>query len=680
MASIPTEALLPWLVRTPSREARREPDAATVLAEAERLALVWGEVLAGTDLGSVRFVNGMPDDPPDGRSEPAAWRGVELAPLLRYKAMGYNAGLFEWTRRAIRAAEAADTALAIRPGAGRRRGRRSLVSLAVRPGLFEHALAARLRERGGRLRLPFAARSPEARVRAAHPPRWTLPGHVPFEVELDPPAILADGAGGARPPGVDPPGPFDAIFLATMNNYLSPMIPTIARLRAEGVACLVVAPRAAVGWTNFEALPEDVPRVFLEELPAAFARDESPGPIHEAEIRAGRALRARWEARKDRLAERHRVRGVPLWPFVSEDVRHVATGLAPQAAALLELAALLLETTGARLLVVARLRRAVERSFHAIAARSGIRTAMLLHGHIGGGPDRRLDDGDFAGLDAVCLWLEEQKRRLLAGHEGLDPERLVVTGNPAWDGHAARATPEIRREKREELARRFGFEAGEEGRASLVVTLATQSIARSQFEAIARVFAESRLDPAPRLLVKVHPGESVEFYELMRERLRLRAAAVGAIREEVRRRTTRRSDSPSSGRDAGAGDESAFPIHVVPHGGIPLMDLLLGSDLLVTFSSTVNLESILLGTPVVTACLAPELAGQDRLVPLEQHGFPIARDVETLRREIESCAREAGRLAELRELARRTAGELHVGEAAARAARAILPSGADGAT
>lgn len=509
-----------------------------------------------------------------GRAIPSVHDGIDLMPLLEHKLAGYNADLFAHVVRLLRADAGAREFLT-------RGGPRRVVFPFPDMYLAEHCVAERIARWGGY----FLARHEGVRTRAALParyrPRCTTPGYEPLEVKLD----GAPGTGA----GSGPAGRADGarvLFVASMNNYLNPMVPVMRTLVEMGHPPLALLPTGSENWPAAADMPTEVGRVVL------------PGPATTVAARVFSKERDRfarlWERHGPNVASCFRVDGVDLWPLVALDVERFIKDYFPFAIACIETARDLVDRFGITSVALARLRRATESALAAGFRSRGVPVTMLVHGHVSNFPERRFDAGDFSGADRVCVWGADQARQVIQSAWPPKPQRVVAVGNPAWDQLIAGP----RRDRvavRSALSARLGLDSR-----VLWCVLTSQTLTLDQFPEVLAAFAR---EPRAALIVKVHPAEDPAWYQ---ERL--------------------------------AGLPSA---RVVAHAGANLHDLLCAADLTMTFSSTTNLESLLLGTPVVTYVFGA-LAGQDRAVYLERYGLPLARTGEELRALLQRAADDPG--------------------------------------
>jgi len=519
-------------------------DEAEAAHTAERLSLAWAD---GLDL---------------------TYHGVALPPLLLYKVAGYNVHLSGLVRMARKAQAMLDTA---RPST------LLLAESALLPqGVFAEALAA-ARDIPVRRLIP----GPLARLgRQAALAVLFRVGYEPDEVplfEVWPHSQLA----------ADEP-PAAVLFVASMNNYLTPMLPVMRALQERGRCVVVVVPRAAAGWGNYGALRAAAPVIFAEDL----LDDELAAEIAARRREYGRLFRGQ----RARLRERLRLDAscsLDLWPFAGPGMRVVFERLLPHAVGYVSLAERAYCRFEPRVVVLARQRRAFENAFAAVARRDGIPTALVIHGHVSSQPIYHFIDGYLDQADLVCAWGAAQHQALV--EKGADPARVVVTGNPAWDRLAGGldALPD-RAVCRTAVAEQLGLDP-----ARFWVTFTSQADSRAFFPAI---LGAVRALPDANLVVKVHPGEQVADYPVPAE------ARAGC-------RVVKRTD---------------------------LHTLLRASDVVLTYTSTTNLEALMAGAPLVVVDLASNPDMPNR-IDLAAYGVPEVRDEATLRETLTRLRADEGR-------------------------------------
>jgi hypothetical protein len=524
-----------------------------------------------------RFRQGVRDAAPDRRRMAedaarlsAAWpaaivdagRHTLLGPALRCKAAGYNADLYGWVIKASRAIEAADRLL------------EGVDELRFEPSellLGEYFLLHRAAHRGVRVETTTPRDVLEARFFETVAPLSSRPGFEPVECDL-----MA-----ATMPGLTTPTRVDVVFVATMPTYVPPMLPVIESLRRRGRWAVLLAPACAREWPVFRSRDLPCPLVPVESL-----MDDSLRAMHDLE---GLVVGQACEAHEESLASVFDYRGVPLWPLVRTDVLHLAKRYVPHVLTLDAATERFVRRTGVRVVACARLRRATDVTIAMAARRAGASVAMLMHGHVGGEPERLFVDGDFGVPDRVFAWGDEQ-REIIIG-KGAAAERVVVTGNPSWDD----ASPGDERAAAD-LRRRLGRPDHER-----LVALIGQPDARPQLEAI--IAAAARV-PGVCLLCRPHPSEGVEPYE-------------------------RAASKVGEGRCL-----------VIGESQVAMADLLRGCDAALTLHSTVNLEAIAHGCPVITVAMG-DLAKQPRLVDLASHGLQLVTDGDALAAHLAAIAADA---------------------------------------
>lgn len=360
----------------------------------------------------------------------------------------------------------------------------------------------------------------------------------------------------------------DVLFIASMNNYLNPMNPVIAACARAGARTTVLTPTGAENWPSAAGLPNNIERPGL------------PGPAADICTSVFRREQSRyeslWQEHRDQVSRVFMHDGVDLWPIVARDIERFVKDYFPYAIAMIETGRALADRLGVRSAAVARLRRATELGIVAGLRSRAVPVTMLMHGHISNFPERRFDAGSFDGVDRVCVWGREQADQIEASQWPAPRSRIVPVGNPAWDSLISR--PSLDREAiRREVAVLLDLDPRQ-----FWCVLTTQSLTQRHFRAVVDAIASI---PGAALITKVHPTEDPAWY-------RSRSAALPSAR-------------------------------VIDHGSTDVLDLLRAGDCTLTFSSTTNLESLLVGTPVLSYTFG-DLADQDRAVYLERFGLPVA--------------------------------------------------------
>jgi hypothetical protein len=363
----------------------------------------------------------------------------------------------------------------------------------------------------------------------------------------------------------------DVAFVATMPTYLPPLLGPMEALSRRGESCTLLVPSQAIHeWPAMKQVPANCRVVAIESL-----LDQS----HLAQLEWEQASMADVCERSLHALQRSMVfDGVSLWPLVRADLVHLARYYVPHVRVLRVAMAQWVRAAGVRTLVCARLRRATDTTMALAAREAGASICMLLHGHISSEPERTFVDGDFSIPHALCIWGEPQRE--VAVTKGVDSERITVTGNPAWDQSRSGMA-----DARGTLASQLGCAATDR-----IVTLIGQADALPQ---LGKIIETAAATPGLILACRPHPGEEVTVYR--------RALSL-------------------------LGNERTL---LLDQQGPSLEALLAGSDAIVTLHSTVNLEALAHGTPVITVAL-DQLSSLHRLVDLPAYGLPLATSARVL--------------------------------------------------
>jgi len=143
----------------------------------------------------------------------------------------------------------------------------------------------------------------------------------------------------------------------------------------------------------------------------------------------------------------------------------------------------------------------VERICALLARRFGVKSLVTQHGLLE--PDTNLPDwiGSFAPLtaDKIAVWGGWFRKLLL--ERGVAPSRAVVTGAPRFDAlHRRRFQPEG-------VKARLGI-----GREKLIVIGSGRDLRTNELEMILGCIKTLPKEFSARVVVKIHPNESIEWY------------------------------------------------------------------------------------------------------------------------------------------------------------------------
>ncbi len=221
--------------------------------------------------------------------------------------------------------------------------------------------------------------------------------------------------------------------------------------------------------------------------------------------------------------------------------------------------------------------------------------------------------------DRIAVMSEITVENLIA--QGHAAERIVITGQPAFDPLVS----ELARFRREEIVGRLGLPG--EGPYLLLGT--SQPGARGEIMEMCPITIEAvKTLPRYHLIIKPHPGEDGDAY---REYVRLHGGATVVT-------------------------------------GVGIRELLFVSELLISFASTIIIESILMGKPVISL----NLTGQPDPIPFVKWGLVSeARSDAELTQAIRSVLEVAGARAGFLEARQRYFGTMVDGQAARRVAEHV---------
>lgn len=481
------------------------------------------------------------------------YHGIALGPLLRYKVGGYNAHLHGLCRHAYKAQALVDKYTPDRV---------VMVEPALLPaGAFLEVLAQRSK-------VPVSALLP----RPFRPLGRQLINRLFYTIgyeKVEVPLLQAEPQLGLDVVEF----PESVLFVASMSNYLNPMLPVMRALREREKQVVTLVPNAAREWANYTGLREASSIIFAEEL----LDEELRAEIKVKRKEYGRLFRKKQSLLRERLQLEN---GLDLWPFAGLGMRVVFEHLLPHTVGYIGLAERCLRYFNPWTVIIARQRRAFENAFVSVARREGVPTAMLIHGHVSAQPVYHFIDGRFDQMERIFAWGAEQKTTLVA--KGASPERVAVTGNPQWDRMATGLDMLPGRDAcRAEMAAALDLPSDE-----FWVTFTSQTNSRPFFPDI---LAAVRALPGAVLIVKVHPAEGIQDYPI-------------PAADQMRCRIVKAVD---------------------------LHTLLRASDVVLTYTSTTNLEALAVGTPLCVVDFVPNPEMPHR-IELTAYGIPKAQNSEQL--------------------------------------------------
>ena len=191
-----------------------------------------------------------------------------------------------------------------------------------------------------------------------------------------------------------------------------------------------------------------------------------------------------------------------------------------------------------------------------------------------------------ASVDWISCWSELQKEELTRGADW-PPERVNIGGVPAYDGY-------LRKEwlmPREEYFQLHGLDITRK-LISYASSFVTFSPNIQNVEVLARLVSSDQLSKPAQLLIRLHPTHFMETPRFAAERERIRALAAELPHVHVVEPVP-----------LGEGGMSYYSGEDMPEKS----SMMAYSDVMVTVYSTMVVEALIHGTPVVSLCIdSPE--------------------------------------------------------------------------
>lgn len=501
-------------------------------------------------------------------------RGIQLGSLVEYKVAGYDVALWHRVRIVQEVLSLWETAWKELPF-------KAVISFSITPTFPEFVLQRVAAQGGTRLIHLVPKRVVNRRFRKCQTQRYREKDYNPFEVPLL----------NVQPVAEDPLVHVDMqsiLFFASMDGYLTPMISVMEKLGTEQPACVLLPRVAKSRWRCFRDIPQRAQILFIEDLFDC----QTAQVFHDALEKYAQL----WDASKDRLRSRFAVDGVNFWEACEGDMQHIVTGYLPHCAAYVEMARRLSERIQPKVIIGARLRRAVEQAFFAVARQQGVPSLLLMHGEIMGRPyDTFFNMAKFEHVDKVCLWGKHHKQSVLSEFPDIVSDSIVITGNPAYD-----VLKDIRSVPKDAMRTKVAEQLGLSASPVPWITFTTGlNDTVFLFRAVQQAVAAT---PDALLLVKLHPGQSPQFY---------RNHLLAGLNDNV--------------------------LIVKHEDSVDLFELFRASDVVLTKFSTTALDALAADIPLIIADVDPELRRRrPERFDFQRYGIPVAKDqtalTETLQR------------------------------------------------
>jgi len=256
--------------------------------------------------------------------------------------------------------------------------------------------------------------------------------------------------------------------------------------------------------------------------------------------------------------------GLPLLSIMKDSFDYCFSKVFTQLITLIEIIQHIIKTERPDIIIVLDDRGRFGRTVTRIGSLKNIPTLILQHGAVA---DHPLFGPIFA--DKMAVFGERSKKVLVK--RGVEPEKLVGTGQPRFDKLVGKDFA-----GKKEIYHQLNIN-DDKG----LVVLTTQ-LDDSEGEAVFRNVADAmKKFPEKHLIVKVHPGGSIDFYQRIANEMGIN--------------------------------------NVVITKNIDLYGLLNACDVMLTSFSTTGLEAMILGKPVITI----NLTGIPDIVPYAESGAAI---------------------------------------------------------
>lgn len=372
-------------------------------------------------------------------------------------------------------------------------------------------------------------------------------------------------------------------LVASMESYFNVVLEIANNLIDSGEQAVLLVPFSASGWSNIDKLNNSVKVLYLEEF---FSFE-----IFASYKQNLKFLSDSWDDTVEKIF---------TGPFLLKDLlavnrkqlKYSLVDLISQLNAYQLLSQEILKLIKPKNIIVVRLKRFTENSITSQAKEKKIPVYVVNHGHIGADWDD-LALGDLEKkADGVIVWNNIQKNILLKNNPFLDTSNVHAIGGVQWD-RAIKYYGENKLSKRIKIRSKISNDLNASLTEGLWITITIDIYVKTMLPDILR----SLDDGSPKnIFIKVRPGESEIDYK---------------------------KSLPH--------DLTYSPIFFDSEYSFGLFDLLFASDLVFTFLSTTNIDSVSVGTPVVTVLLSKKTKKIDRYIYLEKYGLPIANSKKNIK-------------------------------------------------
>ena len=375
------------------------------------------------------------------------------------------------------------------------------------------------------------------------------------------------------------------MYTGSMAQYINPIRPVLKEYLENGYNVIAMMPDKGKEWIQWKTLSQF--DNFFPYFISDFFDKEMQSLFNEYQ----KELIDIYKSKKNLLIRSLEYKYASVFPYIELGVENIITNYIPHCIIYYEIARKLSTMFNMKLFLFSRLRRAFELTFLNFAQNNNIRTAGVLHGHLTFQSGYYWTLGYFDETDNYFLWNKQQKEAILDGYENINPEKLCVVGNAQWDNIWRYKENAIVENNKTKLPDFFDF------RDKNIVLLLSQA---SHWQTITTMNALKPLSDTV-LIIKLHPREKIADCKNYQN---LKNVVI--------------FDDNNAAR-------------LTTHDFIGL------SDLVVVGFSTTNIESVLIGTPVILLGSKTQL---DNAIPFksefEKMGVPFVLSAKELSKIVKS--------------------------------------------
>jgi len=392
------------------------------------------------------------------------------------------------------------------------------------------------------------------------------------------------------------------LFVISMQSYGSTVANFATIYANHGKTSVILAPESANTWDCFQNLNRSIKILAFE----SFFREE----FYQRYLDDRQSAKQKWR----KLAQRIRNSGPDLLQNIltisPHQLQYVTTEVFPQLIAYQKLADAVLSAMNTNTLFVTRLKRITENVFANVASQKGIPVILANHGHIGK-DSNPLELGPVEKhCDAILAWNEVQKQTWLTLFPQLSQKNIHVVGGIQWDEPIRRFSRQEPDQvsHRQSLSHILKLPNRADESNCFWITITIDDFVKQKLLKVLNSLNGLR---GLQILIKTRPHETLEEYKPY------------------------------------VSKQFSFPVCIISSEvSVDLFKLLFASDLVMTGISTTNLDTLAVGTPVLTLAMKGTVLKDSRRPKLENDGLPIASSPRELRHLVEkwmsekSCQRE----------------------------------------